>query len=89
MNLGHPTKVKRGAVSCSTNAKMGEFIRYIRLLRRFITNRVNVLIILQLKTILLRKADEQWLHYMAYYETLTGLPNRLHMTQIIDQALHR
>jgi len=34
-----------------------------------------------------RKADEQRLHYMAYYETLTGLPNRLHMTQIIDQVL--
>ncbi|MBL74235.1 GGDEF domain-containing phosphodiesterase [Idiomarina baltica] len=34
-----------------------------------------------------RKADEQRLHFMAYYETLTGLPNRLHMTQIIDQAL--
>ena len=34
-----------------------------------------------------RKADEQRLHYVTYYETLTGLPNRLHITQIIDQVL--
>ncbi|PYE33360.1 PAS domain S-box-containing protein/diguanylate cyclase (GGDEF)-like protein [Idiomarina fontislapidosi] len=34
-----------------------------------------------------RKADEQRLHFMAYYETLTGLPNRQHMTQIIEQGL--
>lgn len=35
-----------------------------------------------------RKADEQKLQFLAYYEPLTSLPNRFHLNELLQQVLH-
>lgn len=34
-----------------------------------------------------RKADEEKLHFLAYYEPLTALPNRFHLSELMQQVL--
>lgn len=34
-----------------------------------------------------RKADEEKLNFLAYYEPLTSLPNRFHLSELLQQAL--
>ncbi|MGM0525372.1 MAG: putative bifunctional diguanylate cyclase/phosphodiesterase, partial [Pseudomonadota bacterium] len=34
-----------------------------------------------------RKADEEKLHFLAYYEPLTSLPNRFHLSELMQQIL--
>lgn len=34
-----------------------------------------------------RKADEEKLHFLAYYEPLTSLPNRFHLSELMQQVL--
>ncbi|NRR31323.1 EAL domain-containing protein [Oxalobacteraceae bacterium] len=35
-----------------------------------------------------RKQAEERIHHLAYYDALTGLPNRSLLTKLVDQALH-
>lgn len=46
-------------------------------------------VLIVLRDITLRREDEQTIYQLAYYDTLTGLPNRLHFNEHVKKVIER